>query len=294
MRLVVTGATGKLGRQVVTELLARVPAQHVAVLVRDQAKAAGLLERGVQVHAADYSRPDSLAGIFRSGDRVLFVSTNVGGQQRMSQHRAVIDAARAAGVGLLAYTSVLNAPSATFSIGRDHWATEQLITQAGLPAVMLRNGWYNENYTGFLAPTLQAGRVFGAAGSGRVATAAIADYAAAAAIVLTADCPLDPVYELSGDTAWSLAEFAAELTGQAGQPITYQSMDPAEYKAIMLGAGVPEASADALLEADAAIARGELAATPGHLRRLIGRPTTPIAASITTAMRQLAPDADTA
>ncbi|WP_020499852.1 NAD(P)H-binding protein [Sciscionella marina] len=284
MKLVVTGATGKLGRAVVAELLRLVPAERVTAVVRDEAKAADLAAQGVPIRMADYTRPDTLAEVFGPGDRVLFVSTNVPGAERMAQHAAVIEAAKAAEVGLLAYTSVLDAPNAGFSIGRDHWATEQLITATGLPSVMLRNGWYNENYTGFLGPTMQAGRVFGAAGDGRVATAAVADYAMAAAIVLTADDGLRPVYELSGDTAWSLAEFAAELSAQTGADIAYDSMEPAQYKAIMLDAGVPEASADALLEADAAIARGELSATPGDLRRLIGRPTTTIAASVTSTL----------
>lgn len=285
MSIVVTGATGQLGRQVVAELLSWVPADDVAAVVRNEAKAADLAGHGVEIRVADYGRPDTLAGVFRPGDRVLLISTNVPGAERMAQHGAVIDAARAADVALLAYTSVLAAPTATFSIGRDHWATEQLITSSGLPSVMLRNGWYNENYTGFLGPTVAAGRVFGAAGDGRVATAAVADYAAAAAVVLTADGESAPVHELSGDEAWSLAEFAAEVSRQTDQKITYESMDPAEYKVFMLNAGVSESGADALLEADAAIARGELSAARGDLRRLIGRPSTPIADSIRAALK---------
>ncbi|HVX43913.1 MAG TPA: NAD(P)H-binding protein [Mycobacteriales bacterium] len=283
MTIVVTGATGQLGGQVVTDLLSRIPAGEIAAVVRNPDKAADLAARGTEIRIGDYSRPETLGGAFGPGERVLLISTNVPGAERIAQHRAAIDAAKAAGIALLAYTSVLNAPTATFSIAHDHQATEQLIADSGLPSVMLRNGWYNENYTGFLGPTLDAGRVFGAAGDGRVATAAIADFAAAAAVVLTMDEP-EPVYELSGDTAWSLAEFAAEVSRQSGREITYRSMDPAEYKAIMIGAGVPEAGADALLEADAAIERGELAATPGDLRRLIGRPTTPIADSIRAAL----------
>jgi NAD(P)H dehydrogenase (quinone) len=287
MSYVVTGATGQLGRRTVDQLLARVAPEEIAIVVRNPAKAERLAQRGVQVRVGDYAEPASLSDAFAADDRVVFISTNVPGERRIAQHRAVIEAACAQRVGLLAYTSVLHAPTASFSIGRDHWATEQLINASGVPSVMLRNGWYNENYTGFLGPTLAAGRVLGAAGDGRISTAAIGDYAAAAATLITTETPIEPVYELSGDDAWSLADFADLLSRRTGRTITYDSLDPAEYKSIMIGAGVPEDSADALLEADAAIAQGELSATPGTLGQVIGRPTTAIEDAVDAELAQM-------
>jgi NAD(P)H dehydrogenase (quinone) len=287
MAIVVTGATGKLGRLVIEELLDHVPADRVTAVVRSPSKAADMAARGIRVHVADYDQPETLNGAFRPGDKGLLISSNSAGARHTTQHRTVIDAARAADVEVVAYTSVLAAPTASFSIGRDHWATEQALAASGVPYVLLRNGWYNENYTGHLDAILQYGQVFGSAGDGRVATAARADYAAAAAIVLTSSGQANTTYELSGDTAYSLAELAAEIARQSGREITYPKLSGAQYQAFMVGQGVAPADAAQLVEADAAIAQGELAHTPGQLRRLLGRPTTPIADSIATALNAL-------
>jgi NAD(P)H dehydrogenase (quinone) len=290
MAVVVTGATGKLGRLIIEELLGRIPADQITAVDRSPGKAADMAARGVRVHVADYDQPETLNGAFQAGDKVLLISSTSAGARHTTQHTTVIDAAKAAGVELMAYTSVLAAPTASFSIGRDHRATEQVLLASGMPYVLLRNGWYNENYTGHLDAILQHGQVFGSAGDGRVATAARADYAAAAAIVLTGSGQANTIYELSGDTAFSLAELAAEITRQSGREITYPKVSPAEYQAFMVGQGVAAADAAQLVEADAAIARGELAHTPGQLRRLIGRPTTSIADSIATALNAMTPE----
>lgn len=287
MDIVVTGATGQLGRLVIDELLKRVPAERLVALARDPAKTPPLTRLGLRVRMADYDQPHTLRGAFSAGDRVLLISSDQAGEVRTTQHAAVIAQARAAGVALLAYTSVLGADTATFEIGRDHRATELLLMDSGLPYVLLRNGWYNENYTGYLAATLTHGRVFASAGAGRVATAACLDYAAAAAEVLTGEGHENRAYELSGDRAWSLAEYAAEVTGQSGREVGYTSMPEAEFRRFMIEASVPAEDADALVDADAAIARGELAATPGDLRTLIGRPTTPITDSIRSTLKQI-------
>lgn len=284
MSIVVTGATGQLGRLVVGELLERVPAGEVVAVVRDEARAADLVARGVGVRVADYTRPDSLRDAFRAGDRVLLISSNAM-EHNTAQHAAVIDAAVAAKVALLAYTSVLGGPKATFRIAAQHIATERLIRDSGLPYVLLRNGWYNENYSGNVGLVLKAGAVLGSAGEGRVASASRADYAAAAAVVLAGSGHEGRVYELSGDTAWSLAEFAAEVSRQTGRTIPYTSLAADAYIKLMVDAGVPEAAAEGVADADLAIARGELAATGGDLRGLIGRPSTPIADSIAAALR---------
>ncbi|MEU5209769.1 SDR family oxidoreductase [Streptomyces sp. NPDC020742] len=286
MNIVVTGATGALGRLVVEELLKRTAPGDIVALARDRAKAADLAALGVRIEAADYGRPETLSGVFAAGDRVLFISGNEAGQ-RLTQHRAVIDAAREAGVALLAYTSVLGGPTATFSLAEEHLATEQALLASGVPYCLLRNGWYHENYTGALATTLRTGAVVGSAGGGRVASAARRDYAEAAAVVLTGSGHENAVYELSGDTAWTMAEYAAEVSRQTGRRIPYTDLPQERYVALMVEAGVPALGAQLLADADAGVARGELAATPGDLSRLLGRPTTPIAESIAEALRRL-------
>ncbi|MGW7020821.1 SDR family oxidoreductase [Streptomyces decoyicus] len=286
MSIVVTGATGALGRLVIEELLKRTAPDEIVAVARDRAKAAGLAARGIGVEVADYSRPETLQGVFASGDRVLFISGNEAGR-RLTQHRAVIDAAREAGVALLAYTSVLGGPSATFSIAEEHVATEQALLASGVPYCLLRNGWYHENYTGALATTLRTGAVIGSAGEGRVATAARRDYAEAAAVVLTGSGHENTVYELSGDTAWTMAEYAAEVSRQTGRQIPYRDLPQERYVALMVEAGVPALGAQMVADADAGIARGELAATPGELSGLLGRPTTPLAEAITEALKEL-------
>ncbi|MFD7090684.1 SDR family oxidoreductase [Streptomyces sp. NPDC059896] len=285
MSIVVTGATGHLGRLVVESLLADgVPADGIAVVVRNKEKAAGLVARGVEPRVADYSRPETLTDAFRAGDRVLLISGSEVGQ-RVPQHAAVIDAARAAGVAQLAYTGILGGPDADFELAAEHKATERLILDSGLPYTFLRNGWYTENYTGNLAPVLEHGAVVAAAGEGRIAAASRADYAAAAAAVLTGEGHLNRAYELSGDTAWSLGEYAAELSRQTGRTIAYTNVPAETLLGILTGAGMPEPMAALLVEVDHAIERGLLAGTTGDLARLAGRPTTPLAETIAEALK---------
>ncbi|MFI6080461.1 SDR family oxidoreductase [Streptomyces sp. NPDC051217] len=285
MSIVVTGATGHLGRLVIESLLtADVPAGGIAAVARDSEKAAPLAALGVEVRIADYDSPATLTDAFRAGDRVLFISGDEAGR-RVPQHTAVIDAARAAGVAQLAYTGVLGGPDADFELAADHKATEQLILDSGLRYTFLRNGWYTENYTENLAPVLEHGAVVAAAGEGRIAAAARADYAAAAAAVLTGEGHLDKAYELSGDTAWSLAEYAAELSRQTGRTIVYDNVPGETLLGILTGAGVPKPMAAILLGVDTAIERGLLAGTTGDLSRLSGRPTTPLAQSVAEALK---------
>ncbi|OEJ28504.1 NAD(P)-dependent oxidoreductase [Streptomyces agglomeratus] len=285
MSIVVTGATGNLGRLVIDGLLsARIPAERIAAVVRDAEKAADIAARGVELRVADYSAPGTLGAAFAAGDRVLLISGSEIGQ-RVTQHQAVIDAATNAGVAVLAYTSVLGGPDADFDLAAEHKVTERAILGSGLPSVLLRNGWYHENYTESLAPVLEHGSVVASAGEGRVASASRADYAAAAVAVLTGEGHEGKTYELSGDMAWSFAEYAAELTRQSGKSITYTNV-PAEQRFTMLtGAGLPEPLAAMLVDVDAAVERGLLAGTTGDLARLIGRPTTPLADAIAAALR---------
>ncbi|MFB8032401.1 SDR family oxidoreductase [Streptomyces sp. NPDC056004] len=283
MSIVVTGATGELGRLVVEQLLATVPASGIAAVVRDAEKAAPLAARGVELRVADYDRPESLKDAFRAGDRVLLISGSEVGR-RVPQHTAVIDAAKAAGVAQLAYTGILGGPAADFRLAAEHKVTEQLILDSGLPHTFLRNGWYTENYTANLAPVLEHGAVVANAGEGRIASATRADYAAAAAAVLTGEGHIGAAYELSGDVAWSLAEYAAEISKATGEEIAYRNVPAATHQEILVGAGVPEFFAEILVNVDEAIARGLLATTSGDLARLIGRPTTPLAETVAAAV----------
>ncbi|MFJ3337396.1 SDR family oxidoreductase [Streptomyces sp. NPDC086766] len=283
MSIVVTGATGHLGRLVVEQLLEKVPAGHVTAVVRSPEKAAGLAERGVRIAVADYNAPETFDGLFAAGDKVLLVSGNEITEDRVRQHRVVIDAAKAAGVALLAYTSAPGTLRA--ALADDHRGTEQALKASGLPYSLLRNGWYHENYTEQLAPALAHGALVHAAGEGRVSSAARADYAAAAVAVLTGEGHENTTYELGGDEAWSFGEFAAELSRQAGREIVYTPVSVAEYEAVLTGAGLPAPLAAILAGVDAHIEKGELVVGSGDLSRLIGRPATPVAEAITAALK---------
>ncbi|MFZ4179152.1 SDR family oxidoreductase [Streptomyces tunisiensis] len=283
MSIVVTGASGKLGRHVVEQLLEKVPAEQVTAVVRSPEKVAGLAERGVRVAVADYNAPETFDGLFAAGDKVLLVSGNEFDKGRVRQHSVVIDAAKAAGVALLAYTSAPG--SLTAALADDHRGTEQALLDSGVPYVLLRNGWYHENYTENLAPVLEHDAVVAAAGEGRVSSASRADYAAAAVAVLTGDGHENATYELGGDEAWSFAEYAAELSRQTGREIAYHPVMPEALTGILAGAGVPEPMAAVLAGVDAAIAKGELVVDSGDLSRLAGRPTTPLSEAVAAALK---------
>lgn len=275
--IVVTGASGQLGRLVVEELLSRVPAERIVAVVRQPAKVADLAARGVQVRVADYGQPHSLAAAFEGAEKLLLISSSEIGQ-RVAQHRNVIEAARQAGVGLLAYTSLLHADRSPLGLAAEHCATEELLRASGLPHVLLRNGWYTENYLASVAPALQHGAYIGAAGEGRIASAARADYAEAAAAVLTQPDQAGKVHELAGDTAYTLADLAAAITRLSGKAVPYVNLSQADFEAALLKAGLPAPLAALLADSDAAAARGALFDDQHQLSRLIGRPTTPLEA----------------
>ncbi|WP_433825824.1 SDR family oxidoreductase [Actinoplanes sp. CA-015351] len=278
--IVVTGATGQLGRLVVRHLIDLVPVDQIAVLVRDPTRATHPAGHGIEVRTADHDVPSSLAGAFRPGDRVLLISGNQFGR-RQAQHEAVISAAKNADVALLAYTSILGGPNTQFVIAADHHTTEQAIKSSGLPFSFLRNGWYTENYTAQLPTVLEHGVVVGTAASdSRLATATRNDYAAAAAAVLAGAGHENTTYELSGDEAWSLDEYTAHVSRQSGRDITYRQVPAAEYRQLLSAGGLPDAMLDVFIETENVIARGALALVTGDLRRLIGRPSTSLTAVI--------------
>ena len=280
--IVITGATGKLGQHVIASLLTSVPAANIIAAVRNPAKAANLAALGVQVRQADYNDGASLDAAFKGATKILLISSSEVGQ-RAQQHQNVIDAARRAGVALLAYTSVLRADTSPLGLAAEHVITEAAIRASGLPYSFLRNGWYLENHTEHLAPVLEHGVVLGAAQNGRFSSAARADYAAAAAAVLIAAKP-QAIYELAGDQGFTLAEYAAEVARQSGKAIVYKDLPQADFKAALVSVGVPEGFADLLADSDAGAAKGGLEDHGKQLSALIGRPTTSLLDAVKAAL----------
>lgn len=283
MTIVVTGATGQLGRLVLEALLERgVPAQDIVAAGRSVDKLADFAARGVRVQAMDYADAGSVAAALKGAHKVLLISGSEVGQ-RVDQHRTVIGAARAEGVELLAYTSIANADTTGMVLADEHKASEALLRESGVPFVLLRNGWYLENYTEQLPGTLAQGAVAGSAGDGKVSGAARVDYAEAAAAVLVADGQAGKVYELGGDEAFSMADLAAEISAATGKAVSYNDLPAQDYAGLLTAVGVPEAFAAVLADSDLGIARGDLLVSSGDLRRLIGRPTTPLAEAVRSA-----------
>lgn len=281
---VVTGATGKLGRLVIDSLLRKVPAEQVAVAVRNPAKAADIGARGVAVREADYARPDTLGPALQGASTLLLISSSEVGR-RFPQHAAVIAAAKAAGVGRITYTSLLRAPTSRLGLAAEHLATEKALQASGLPHTILRNGWYIENYTENLEPALKHGVLLGSAGRGRIAAAARRDFAEAAVAVLTTPGHDGKAYELAGDRAFTMADLAAEVGRAAGRPVTYQDLPPDAYRKALLDFGVSEPFADLLVDSDVGISNGELDGASSDMVRLIGRPTTPLSEIVEAAVK---------
>jgi len=283
-RILVTAAGGQLGRLTIDALLKLVPASQIVAGLRDPAKGADLAARGVTVVAADYSKPETLDAAFKGVDRLLLISSNELGQ-RVAQHRNVIDAAKRAGVKLIAYTSVLRADTSPLSVAKEHLPTEELIRASGIPFALLRNGWYTENYTASIPAALAHNALISSAGDGRIASASRADYAAAAAAVLAGEGHAGKIYELAGNEAFTLEQFAAEIAKQSGKTVAYVRLPEADFKAALLGAGLPPELAELIATSDTAAANGALFDDSRTLGKLIGRPTTPFATTIAEALK---------
>jgi NAD(P)H dehydrogenase (quinone) len=278
----VTGASGQLGRLVLDELLGKVVPGEVVALVRDPAKLSDYANKGVDVRAADYDQPDTLAAALAGVDRLLLISGSTLGE-RPRQHQAVIDAAKAAGVGYIAYTSILEAPTSPIKLGAEHAATEASLAASGIPHDVLRNGWYNENYVGALRHQIETGVITGAQGEGRISSASRADYAAGAAAVLVGGTGGE-IYSFAGDTSWTMADFAAELSRQSGKPVRYQNMSEADYAKSLEGLGMPAYAPGVIANSAHATSLGALENDSRTLSKLTGRPTTPIAETIRLAL----------
>ncbi|MEC8080894.1 MAG: SDR family oxidoreductase [Pseudomonadota bacterium] len=282
--ILVTGASGQLGNLVINSLLAKgVAADQIVAAVRSPEKATALQERGVVVRKADYTDPASLKAAMNGIKRVVLVSSSEVGQ-RAAQHQNVINAAQATSVELLAYTSILHADTSPLALAEEHVATEAALKASSVPHVVLRNGWYSENYTMSAGMAVEHGAVLGSAGEVKYSTAARADYADAAATVITSEDQAGKVYELAGDEAFTLAQYAAYITKISGKEVVYQDLPEAEYAKVLVEVGLPEGFAAVLADSDVGASKGGLFDDSQTLSKLIGRPTTPIQDSIKLAL----------
>lgn len=286
-RILVTGASGKLGSLIAAGLRKKLPDATIVATARniDGDVPKGLAAQGIALRTADYEKLATLDAAFAGADRLLLVSSSEVGK-RVFQHCNAIAAAKRAGVKLIAYTSVLHADHSPLGLAEEHRQTEAALAASGLPFVVLRNGWYTENYTGSIPVALAHGTVLGSAGQGRISSAARADYAEAAVAVLASeDGYAGRVLELAGDTSYTLADYAAEISRQSGKSISYTNLPEADYKAVLLKAGLPEPIANLIADSDACAAKGALFDDSGVLSRLIGHPTVPLAQSIAAALK---------
>src|ERR1035437_7896322 len=273
MKIGITGATGQLGRIVVEKLKQKVAAESIVALVRTPEKAADL---GVEARVFDYTKPENLAAALQGIDKLLLISGNEIGQ-RLPQHKAVIKAAKQAGVKLLVYTSILHADTSSLGLAGEHLATEAVLNASGLVYTILRNGWYTENYTGSAKGAIGAGAFIGCAGDGKISSAARADFADAAAVVLAGEGHENKTYELAGDEAYTLTELAAEISRQSGKTIPYNNLSETQYSYILKSFGLPESLAEMLADSDTGASKGGLFDDSHVLSKLICRPTTPLA-----------------
>lgn len=282
--IAITGATGKLGRLVIESLLNKTEASNLVALVRNPQAADDLKALGLEVRQADYDKPETFTTALEGVTKLLLISGSEVGK-RAPQHQTVIDAAKAAKLELFVYTSLLHADTSKMMLADEHKVTEAAIKTAELPAVILRNGWYTENYVESVGGVLHAGVVAGAAKDGVMNTAARKDYAEAAAVVLTSAQPeIGRVYELAGDEGFTLAQYAAEIAKQTGKAINYAPMSQAEFNDMLVSVGLPEGLAAMLADSEANAAEGSLADNSGDLSALIGRPTTPLAETLAAAL----------
>ncbi len=283
MKIGITGATGQLGRLVVENLKKRIDANELVALVRSVEKAADL---GVEARNFDYVNAEQQSSALDGIDILLLISGNEIGQRTL-QHTNVIEAAKKAKVKHIVYTSILRADTSTISLAGEHWATEKALSASGIAYTILRNGWYTENYTGSIAGALQGGAFIGSAADGKISSAARADFAEAAAIVLTTPALQGKVYELAGDEAYTLSDLAAEISKQTGKDISYTNLPEAEYVHILSGFGIPEGFAKAIAGWDVSASENQLYDSSQQLSKLLGRPTTPLAAVVAVELIKL-------
>ena len=277
--IAITGATGLLGQHVIENLLQTVPANQIVAFARDVKKGSSLSQKGVLVRQADYNDKASLITALQGVDKLLLISSSEVGK-RTIQHRNVIEAAKSADVQFIAYTSILHADRSQLSLHVEHVETEKMLADSGISYTLLRNGWYTENYLASVPAALEHGVFLGAAGDGKIASATRADYALAAARVISEEGHIGKVYELAGDEAWTLEQLAKELTKQSGKQVIYNNLSQADFVAALKTAGLPDKLSNMLADSDIGASKGGLFDDSHTLSKLIGRRTTTLAESI--------------
>ena len=283
--IAVTGANGQLGQKVIQTLLNTEKANTIVALVRNPDNAHALKQLGVVVRQADYNNPETLKSAFEGVEKLLLISGTEFGK-RFEQHKAVIDAAMAQNVSLIAYTSLLKADTSPLLLAQEHKQTEAYFKNVSAPFVFLRNGWYTENYTDNVDSVLQLGAVAGAAKQGVLSTASRQDYAdAAVAVLLSSQNQTGKIYELAGDTGFTLMEYASTLSEITGEDIGFLDMDESAYREALIKAGLPEGMAAALADSEHYAASGWLQDNSGNLSSLLGRPTATLRATLAAKMK---------
>lgn len=280
MKLLVTGATGKLGSKVVELLLKTVPANQLAVSVRNPEKAAALKSLGVDVRKGDFDAPESLDAAFAGIDRLLIISADGDNDTRIRQHANAVAAAQRAGVKFIAYTSVTNAQESDNIVAPTHKATEQVILDTGIPYSFLRNNWYLENEASSIQGVVAGAPWVTSAGNGKVGWALQQDYAAAAAAVLSGEGHENTTYELSG-TPLSQEQLVSVLGEVLGKEVAVQQVDDTTYEEIMKQAGVPDFVTPMLVGIQQSIRSGSLDLESNDFEKVLGRPVTPIKEALT-------------
>jgi NAD(P)H dehydrogenase (quinone) len=275
MKILVTGATGKLGSKVVESLLKSIPASQLAVSVRNPEKAEGLRARGVEVRQGDFDRPQSLDHAFTGIDRLLIISADGDNETRIHQHTNAVQAAKRAGVKFIAYTSLANATESKNLMAPPHVATEAAISKTGIPYSFLRNNWYLENEIGSIEGALVGAPWVTSAGEGKVGWALQQDYADAAAAVLVGNGHENTVYELSGPLL-TQEELTSALGNVLGKEIPVQQVSDEEYSEIMKGLGLPDFVIPIVVGIQESIRNGSLEVESNDFEKVLGRPVTPI------------------
>lgn len=286
MKLLVTGATGKLGTKIVDALLKTVPANQLAVSVRNPEKAEGIKTRGVEVRQGDFDRPETLDTAFKGIDRLLIISADGDNETRIRQHTNAVAAAERAGVKFIVYTSIGNAQESKNMLAPTHKATEEAILKTGIPYSFLRNNWYLENESSSIQGVLAGAPWVTSAGTGKVGWALQQDYAEAAAAVLAGNGHENTIYELSGKL-FTQEEFASALSAVLGKEVPVQQVDDASYAEIMKGAGVPEFLIPFLVGIQKDIREGTLEIESSDFEKLLGRPATPLSEGLSQIVKSI-------
>ncbi|WP_462413659.1 SDR family oxidoreductase [Neobacillus sp. Marseille-QA0830] len=275
MKILVTGATGKLGSKVVETLLKSIPASDLAVSVRNPEKAEGLRARGVEVRKGDFDRPETLDTAFAGIDSLLIISADGDNETRIRQHTDAVKAAERAGVKFIAYTSLANATESKNLMAPPHVATEAAIKKTGIPYSFLRNNWYLENEIGSIQGAIAGAPWVTSAVEGKVGWALQQDYADAAAAVLVGNGHENTVYELSGPLL-TQEELASALGSVLGKEIPVQQVSDEQYAEIMKGLGVPDFAIPIVVGIQESIRNGSLDVESNDFEKVLGRPVTPI------------------